>query len=164
MQVCYRLSDPEDREDEAPYREEQPHIHKPSSWGTLTTLISINTAAHNQSRSCLECTDDNFLLQLMEEPRRGGAMLDRFFPNKEELVGSVKFEGSLDCGDHEMEFQILRAARKVHRKLTILDFRKADFGVFRDLPHRISWDKALEGRGTKESWLVFKDHLLQAQE
>ncbi|KFQ04942.1 hypothetical protein N329_07333, partial [Haliaeetus albicilla] len=51
-----------------------------------------------------------------------------------------------------------------HSKLTTLDFRRADFGLFRDLLGRVPWDKALEGRGAQESWLIFKDHLLQAQE
>ncbi|KFV20689.1 hypothetical protein N340_13269, partial [Tauraco erythrolophus] len=45
-----------------------------------------------------------------------------------------------------------------------LDFRRADFGLFRDLLARVQWDEALEGRGAQESWLIFKDHLLQAQE
>ncbi|KFV11000.1 hypothetical protein N340_13377, partial [Tauraco erythrolophus] len=45
-----------------------------------------------------------------------------------------------------------------------LDFRKADFGLFRDLLARVQWDEALEGRGAQESWLIFQDHLLQAQE
>lgn len=41
-------------------REKQPCTHKPcSSWGTSNTLISVNTAAHKQSRSLLECIDGN---------------------------------------------------------------------------------------------------------
>ncbi|GAB0202862.1 hypothetical protein GRJ2_002751800 [Grus japonensis] len=81
------------------------------------------------------------------------------------MVGNVKLKGSLGCIDHEMvEFKILRAARRAHSKLTTLDFRRAGFGLFRDLLGRVPWDKALGGRGAQESWLVFKDHLLQAQE
>ena len=77
----------------------------------------------------------------------------------------MKVKGSLGCSDHEMvEFKILRAARRVHSKLATLDFRRADFGLLRDLLVRIPWDKALEERGAQESWSVFKDHLLQAQE
>ncbi|KFV03790.1 hypothetical protein N340_13356, partial [Tauraco erythrolophus] len=45
-----------------------------------------------------------------------------------------------------------------------LDFRRADFGLFRELLIRVQRDEALEGRGAQESWLIFKDHLLQAQE
>ncbi|GAB0206713.1 hypothetical protein GRJ2_003136900 [Grus japonensis] len=92
-------------------------------------------------------------------------MLDLVLTNKEGLVGDVKLKGSLGCRDHEMvEFKILRAARRVRSKLTALDFRRADFGLLRDLLGRIPWDKALEGRGAQDSWLIFKGHLLQAQE
>ncbi|GAB0205450.1 hypothetical protein GRJ2_003010600 [Grus japonensis] len=122
-----------------------------------------NTAGHKQSRRFLECVDDNFLLQVIEEPTRRGAMLDLLLTNKEGLVGDVKLKGSLGCSDHKMmEFKILRAARKACSKLTTLDFSRADFGLFRDLLGRIPWDKALEGRGAQDSWLICKGHLLQA--
>ena len=92
-------------------------------------------------------------------------MLDLVLTNKEGLVGNVKLKGSLGYSDHEVvEFKILRAVRKAHSKLTTLDFRRTDFGLFRDLLGRVSRDKALEGRGAQESWLIFRDHLLQAQE
>ncbi|GAB0207747.1 hypothetical protein GRJ2_003240400 [Grus japonensis] len=124
-----------------------------------------NTAECKQSRKFLECVDDNILLQVIEEPMRRGAMLDLILTNKEGLVGDVKLKGSLGCSDHEMvEFRILRAARRANSKLTTLDFRRADLGLFRDLLGRIPWGKALEGRGAQDSWLIFKGHLLQAQE
>ncbi|GAB0187556.1 hypothetical protein GRJ2_001220900 [Grus japonensis] len=104
-----------------------------------------NTARHKQSRRFLECIDDNFLLQVIEEQTRRDAMLDLVLTNKEELVGDVKLKGSLGSSDHEaMEFKILKAPRRAHSKLTTLHFRRADFGLFRDLLGRIPWDKALE--------------------
>ncbi|GAB0204737.1 hypothetical protein GRJ2_002939300 [Grus japonensis] len=127
---------------------------------------SDNTARHKQStgHEFMECIDDNFLLQVIEEPMRRGAMLDLVLTNKEGLVGNVKLKSSLGCSEHEMvEFKILRAARRANSKLITLDSGKQT-GLFRDLPGRIPWDKALEGRGAQESWLVFKDHLLQPQE
>lgn len=45
-----------------------------------------------------------------------------------------------------------------------LDFRRTDFGLLRDLLGRTPRGKALEARGVQESWLILKDHLLQAQE
>ncbi|GAB0180593.1 hypothetical protein GRJ2_000524600 [Grus japonensis] len=96
---------------------------------------------------------------------RRGAMLDLVLTNKEGLVGNVKLNGSLGCSDHEMvELKVLRAVRRAHSKLTTLDFRRADFGLSRDLLGRVPWDKAPEGRGAQDSWLIFKNHLLQAQE
>jgi len=124
-----------------------------------------NTAGHRQARRFLECTDDHFLLQVIEEPMTRGAMLDLVLTNKEGLVGNVKVKGRLGCSDHKMvHFKILRAVRRAHSKLTNLDFRRADFGLFRDLLGRKPWDKAMEGRGVQETWSVFKDHLLQAQQ
>jgi len=77
----------------------------------------------------------------------------------------MKLKGSLGCSDHEMlEFKILRSVRRAYSKFTTLDFRRADFGLFRDLLGRVPWDKALEGRGSEESCLIFKDHLLQTQQ
>jgi len=51
-----------------------------------------------------------------------------------------------------------------YSKASSADFMKADFGLFRDLLRRIPWDTTLVQRGAQESWLMFKDHLLQAQE
>ncbi|PKU36894.1 hypothetical protein llap_12800 [Limosa lapponica baueri] len=79
-------------------------------------------------------------------------MLDFLLTNTNGLVGNVKLKGSLGCSDHEMvEFKILRAVRRVCSKFTTLDFRRADFGLFRDLLGRVPRDKALEGRGPNEA-------------
>ncbi|GAB0185519.1 hypothetical protein GRJ2_001017200 [Grus japonensis] len=169
-EVCYRPPDQGDRADEALYRQTGA-----ASCSQALVLMGDsnhpdicwrdNAAERKQSRKFLECVDDNFFLQVIEESTRRGAMLDLILTNKDGLVGDVKLKGSLGCSDHEMvEFKILRAARRAHSKLTALDFRRADFGLFRDLLARIPWDKALAGRGAQDSWLIFKAHLLQAQE
>jgi len=44
----------------------------------------------------------------------------------------------------------------------LVEIARADFELFRELLGRVTWKKALEGRGAQEGWLVFKDHLLQA--
>ena len=46
--------------------------------------------------------EDNFLIQLVSEPTREGALLDLLLVNREELVGEVKVGGCLGCSDHEM--------------------------------------------------------------
>ena len=83
---------------------------------------------------------------------RRGAMLDLVLTKKEGLVGNVKLKGSLGCSDHEMVgFRILRAARRVHSKLTTLDFRRAHFGLFRDLLGRVPWDTACREERPKKA-------------
>ena len=92
---------------------------------------------------------------------RRRVMLDLVLISKKALVGNVKFKGSLGCSDHEMvEFKILRAARRAHKKLPTLGFRREDFGLFRDLLRRVPWTKPWR----EESWLILQDHLLQARE
>ncbi|PKU36238.1 rna-directed dna polymerase from mobile element jockey-like [Limosa lapponica baueri] len=64
----------------------------------------------------------------------------------------MKLKGSLGCSNHKMvEFKILRAARSVHSRLTILDFMRADFGIFRDLFGKVPRDKVLVETGARES-------------
>ncbi|GAB0205478.1 mitochondrial enolase superfamily member 1 [Grus japonensis] len=168
--VCYRPPDQGDQADEALYRQIGAASHSQAlvlmgDFNHPDICWRDNTAEHKQSRKFLECVDDNFLLQVIEEPMRRGAMLDLIFTNKEGLVGDVKLKGSLGCSDHKMvEFRILRAARRALSKLTTLNFSRADFGLSRDLLGRIPWDKALEGRGAQDSWPTFKGHLLQAQQ
>ena len=55
-----------------------------------------------------------------------------------------------------------RAGQK--NKITTLDFRRADFSPFRELLERVLRDRVLEEREVQESWLIFKNHLFQAQE
>ena len=110
----------------------------------------------------MECIDDNFLFQVTEESMRRGAVLDLVLTNKAGLVRSVKFKGTVGCSDQE--FKIFRAVRRAHSKLAALDFRTVDIGLFRGLLGRLPWAKALEGRGAQESWLIFQDHILQAEE
>lgn len=59
---------------------------------------------------------------------------------------------------------MLREARKTNSTITSWHFRRAEFVLFRDLLGRISWKTAVEGKGKAcESWLIFKDNLLKAQ-
>ncbi|KAF1441782.1 hypothetical protein FQV07_0011647, partial [Pygoscelis papua] len=105
----YRPPDQEDRADEALYRQIGAASHSQAlvlmgDFNHPDTCWRDNTAGH---KWFLECVNDNFLLQVVEEPTRRGAVLDLVLTNKEGLVGNVKLKGSLGCSDHEMvEFKI----------------------------------------------------------
>jgi len=77
----------------------------------------------------------------------------------------VKVGGSLGSSDHEMtEFRILRGGSRAVSRIKSLDFRRANFDLFKDLLGGIPWGMALEGRGVQESWLLFKHHFLRTQD
>ncbi|NXI08561.1 RTBS polymerase, partial [Irena cyanogastra] len=43
-------------------------------------------------------------------------------------------------------------------------FRRANFGLFKQLLGEIPWDRVLEGKGAQDSWLAFKDCFFRAQD
>ncbi|PKU41059.1 glycerol kinase [Limosa lapponica baueri] len=120
-----------------------------------------NTAWHKQFRRFLESIGDKFLTQVTEEPTKRSGLPDLILKNKERHVGDVEVEGSLACSDHGVE-QSGGSGAKI--EITTLDIRRSDFGLFRDLLERVTWDNKLKGRGMQEKWLILKDHLLRAQE
>jgi len=105
-----------------------------------------HTVRHMQSRRFLHRIDDNFLMQVAEEPTRRDMLLDLVLSNKEGLVEDVKAGGSLSCSDHEMvNFRILCRGSRAIRKIKTLDFRRANFGLFKELLGGIPWVRAPEG-------------------
>ena len=53
---------------------------------------------HKQARRFMECINDNSLIQVTEESRRGSSLLDLILINKEELIWGVKVETTLVLG------------------------------------------------------------------
>jgi len=105
-----------------------------------------------QSRRFLQSIDDNFLMKTVEEPTRRGMLLDLVLTNKERLVEDVKVGGSLGCSDHEMvEFRILHGGSGAISKIKTLDFKRDNFGLFKDLLGGIPWVRGLKGRGVQDS-------------
>jgi len=49
-------------------------------------------------------------------------------------------------------------------KTTTMDFQRADFGLFRTLVERVSWERVLKGKEVQEGWTFFKEVVLKAQE
>lgn len=91
---------------------------------------------------------------------RRGAVLDFLLTYNAGLVENMKVKSSLRCSDHKMvEFRIMRGRSRTKSKIISLDF-----GLCRDLLGRVPSDKAVEGRGVQEDWLMFKQHHLQAKE
>ncbi|KAK4817282.1 hypothetical protein QYF61_007840 [Mycteria americana] len=80
-------------------------------------------------------------------------------------VSHVMVGGCLGQSDHEMiEFLIRREAARGVGKTATLDFRRADFSLFRRLVERVPWEAALMGKGVQEGWTFFKEEVLKAQE
>ena len=100
------------------------------------------SASHPQSRRFLQHNDDNFLMQMVDEPTRRGVLLDLILTNKEGAVEAVTVEGSLGCSDHETrEFRISHGRNRIPSRITTLDFSRANFGPFKQLLWEIPWNR-----------------------
>ncbi|KAK4825246.1 hypothetical protein QYF61_025645, partial [Mycteria americana] len=168
--VCYRPPNQDEETDELFYKQlgeasRSLALVLVGDFNLLDVCWKYNTAERKQSRRFLECVADNFLTQLVREPTREGAPLDLLFTNREGLVGDVMVGGRLGQSDHEMiEFLIHEEAARGVSKTATLDFRRADFGLFRRLVKRVPWEAALMGKGVQEGWTFFKEEVLKAQE
>ena len=84
--------------------------------------------------------------------------MDLMVTNSSELIGDVKTGGNLGCSDHALgEFTVLRGTGKVRSIVRTLDFRKANFQLFKELLSRTPWETGVRDRGTEWSWKILKD-------
>jgi len=168
--VYYRPPDQEDEIDAAFYKQLQAASQSQAlvlmgDFNHPDTSWEDNTARQAQSRRFLQSINENFLMQVVEEATRKGALLDLLLTKKEGLVEDVKVGGRLGCSDNEMaEFRILRGGSKAISRIKTLELRRADFGLFKELLGGILWATALEGRWVQECWSLFKHLFLHAQE
>jgi len=118
-----------------------------------------------QSRRLLECIEDNFLSQVRYTPTRGDAILDQMVTSASELISDIKIGGSLGCSGHTLvEFAVLRGMGQVKTELGTLNFRKANFHLFKEFIDRTPWETTLRDKEGEQSWQIFKDTFRRVQE
>ena len=62
------------------------------------------------------------------------------------------------------DFSILVEPWRRFSKTAALDFRGADFSLFRTMVERVPWKVVLESMGAQEGWEYFKEVILKVQE
>ncbi|PKU46217.1 hypothetical protein llap_3441 [Limosa lapponica baueri] len=98
--ACYRPPNHDEEADEVFYKQlaevsQSPALVLVGDFNLLDICWKYNTAESRQARRFLECMEDNFLMQLVSEPTRGGSSLDLLLTNREGLVGDVVVGGCL---------------------------------------------------------------------
>jgi len=96
----------------------------------------------------LECIKDNFIIQVIDSLTGGEALLDLLLTNTDELISEVRTDGSLGCSDCALvELMILWHMGQMKCKARTLNFRRANFQLFKELVDGTRWETAL---GVKE--------------
>ena len=88
VEVCYRPPNQDEEMNETFYKQlaevaQSPALVLMGDFNFPDTCWKYNTAQKKQSGRFLEYMQDNFLLQLVREPTRGGALLDPLFTEKD---------------------------------------------------------------------------------
>jgi len=118
-----------------------------------------------QCRRFLECIKDNFLSQVIDIPTQVDAILDLMVTNASDLISDIKTGDSLGCSDHALvEFTVLRDMGKVTSIVRTLNFRKANFQLFKELVSRTPLGNGPKGQGSRTELEIFKDAFHRAQE
>ena len=105
--VCYRPPDQGESVDEAFLLQLQELLHSQA----LVLMGDFNhpgicwgsgTVGSRQSKRFLESVEDNFLVQVIDGPTRGEALLDLVLSNVEESIREIKTAGYLGCSDYAL--------------------------------------------------------------
>ncbi|PKU36054.1 rna-directed dna polymerase from mobile element jockey-like [Limosa lapponica baueri] len=92
--------------------------------------------------------------KVVEELTRRGVLLDLVLTNKEGLVEDIKVGGSLGCSDHEkIEFRIVDSMCKTRSRIETLDFRRANFDLFKKLLGEIPSPSGVPDFGGNKVWM-----------
>lgn len=102
--------------------------------------------------------EDNFLiipayclLVVHRQPYQRNVLLDLLVTNTSELTGDIEIGDNPSCSDlHWWSLHILRDVGQVRAKVRPVNFRKANFQIFRETVRRIPWKTV--HRNMEESW------------
>ena len=92
-----------------------------------------HTASCKRSRRLVESIDDNFLVQVVDRPTRGEALLDLLLTNAEEIIKDVNVGGNLGCSDHALvEFVTSRNVSLAKSGVRTLNLRRMNSGFLKN--------------------------------
>lgn len=86
-------------------------------------------------------------------------LLNPMLTNAQEIIKSIKIRSSLGYSNLALvEFVIF------WQRVRTLNFRRANFKLFKKLLYEISWETVLADKEVEQSQLLLKDDFLRAQE
>jgi len=124
-----------------------------------------STVSCRQSSRFLARTEDSFLRQVIDTLTQADMILHLKVTITNELISDVKTGDSLGCRSHALvEFTIQRDMGKKRSIVRTLNFRKANFMLFKELVKRMPWEMVLRDRGAEHNWQAFNDAFHRALE
>ena len=127
--------------------------HGDIQWDTLES-----TGVEDQQFMCL--IQNNFIIQHVLEPTRGGRVLDLVLSSQKELVDNVKIQEPLGSSDHnQVHFNIKIKSDKTNVSRCKRNFRKGNYKEMITVLEHIDWNDKMKNKTGAESWNILKSEL-----
>ena len=163
--ICYRPPDSTEIEDEGLLD----IINKAANDTCLLmgdfNLPSINwdlMAADGKAANIfLDCIQDNFLYQQVQEPTRGANILDLVLTSEKSMVEDLEVGEPFGTSDHCVVRWNLVAGNITMEEAEqeYFDFFKADYDYARELARETDWKEVVRGKNVEQDWCNFRAKL-----
>ena len=98
-----------------------------------------NLRGCKQSRTLLHSVEYNFLVQVLDKPTRGDALLNLLLTNGNQFSKEIEIGGSLGCSDLTLvEFVISRNMGLAKCGVMTLNFKRVNIRLFKELLDEVS--------------------------
>ena len=115
----------------------------------------------SESHPFVECLNNNFLTQLVDEPSRGKNYLDLVISSDENMVDSLSVGEPFETSDHQLiRFNLICSKDKVGKTKTNYNYFKANYDEIREYIKSRKWENSLVDTDAESLWLKLKNELL----
>ena len=120
---------------------------------------SLSLASSTASQQFVDCIDEAFISQHVNQATRKNSVLDLVFTSEPDMIDTVSVLSNLGSSDHN----ILQWTVQLRPVISVfshpcLDFSKADFPAMRQALDSIDWSNTLQG-DTNQQWITFTSML-----
>ena len=134
------------------------------------TSCPITISERNQARYFLEYTDENLLIQMVQENTRKDAILDLVLTTNIDIIHNIKIEKT-SLSDHnfvkvsivypelQKEKDNTPITMQTKKPLDKLDLHKADWPKINDDLRKVDWDSILENKSVEQMLSVFEEEV-----
>jgi hypothetical protein len=162
--LCYRAPDSSKIEDEGLYR-----LITRASKEKLLLMGDINfpeldwgkPETIDDSHPLVQCVNDNFLIQCVENCTRGKNILDLVFTSEENMVENLVVGEPFGTSDHQIVRWVFIASKdklKHKEELKVHDYFKVDYNQMK-INSIIGNNLAKDFSGVEENWICFRSEM-----
>ena len=114
----------------------------------------------SESHPFVECVNNNFLIQLVDEPTRDKNYLDLVLCSDESIVESLFVGEPFETSDHQLiRFKLISNRDETNKIITNLNYFKANYSEMREYIKTRNWDTLIDGSEVEDLWKKLTEEL-----